>query len=184
MTDAVNEAASVISPVNMNSTVKLMRDLGFSDEADATIESYIRQRSDTPRVFDIDSDSRMGDVDDPTFRRRCLEVFQNSRRELTLQQVADIIMPNQTWHDEIVPTLAAASPAELVALLKQNQGPLLNRLVTGILGATGTEAERQTIRAKMSEALTTIANESSVNKLRVKRWGIDVDLPPGPSAQN
>lgn len=72
ITDAVNEAASVISPVNMNSTVKLMRDLGFNDEADAAIESYIRQRRDTPYAFDIDSDSRMGEVDDPKFRLRCL----------------------------------------------------------------------------------------------------------------
>lgn len=93
-------------------------------------------------------------------------------------------MPNETWHDEIVPTLVAASPAELVALLKQNQGSDLNRLVTGILGAAGTEAERQTIRASMTEALTSIANESSVNKLRVKRWGIDVDRRPEPPAQD
>ncbi|MFM0250624.1 P-loop NTPase fold protein [Paraburkholderia sediminicola] len=180
--DAIDEAAAVISPVNLNSTIKLMRELGFDSEADAAIESYIRQRRATPKVFDIDHQSRMGDVDDSRFRQRCLEELRNSRREFTLQNAADMIIENKEWDDAIPSTFAAASAADMTELLKQNQGPMLNRLVEGIMRQRGTDEENETIRRTMIATLKTIASESAVNKIRVKRWGVELDPEANPQA--
>ncbi|WGS50827.1 KAP family NTPase [Paraburkholderia sp. D15] len=172
--DAIDEAAIVISPVNLNSTVRLMRELGYNDEADAAIESYIQQRRATPKVFDIDHESRMGNVDDARFRQRCLEELRDSRREFTLQNAAEMIIENEHWDEAIPPTLAAASSAEMIALLKQHQGPMLDRLVEGIMRARGTDEENEAIRQTMISTLKAIGRESTVNELRVKRWGVEL----------
>jgi hypothetical protein len=52
--DAVEVAATVISPLNLNSTVKLLRELGFSAEADDVIEKYIELNAGRTGLFKID----------------------------------------------------------------------------------------------------------------------------------
>ncbi|WP_141723473.1 P-loop NTPase fold protein [Burkholderia sp. A2] len=172
--EAIDEAAVVINPVNLNSTVRLMRELGFDGEADAAIETYIEQRKATPKIFDIDHQSRLGDVDDPRFRERCFEELHRSRRDFTLKMAADMIIENKEWDDAIPSTLAAASPDEMIALLKDYQGPRLNGLVEGILRAHGTPEEMEAVRSTMITAAEVIANESPLNRIRVRRWGFDL----------
>ncbi|MFM0649763.1 hypothetical protein PQR14_36070 [Paraburkholderia bryophila] len=171
---AVHQAAVVISPVNLNSTIKLLRELGFDNQANEIIESYVQQRKGTPAVFDIDHQSRMGEVDDPAFRARCLEMLEKTESLLTLQTAADIIIANETWDDAIVPTLRRATADQLVDLLKANQGAGLYRLVTGILQASAPVEDRAVIWDKMKQALTAIAEDSPINKMRAKRWGVDL----------
>lgn len=172
--EAIDEAAVVINPVNLNSTVRLMRELGFANEADTAIETYIAQRRGTPGLFDIDHQSRLGDVDDQRFRERCLEELHKSREEFTLQNAADMIIENNEWDDAIPTALAAATPDQLVALLKEYQGPMLRRLIEGILRPNGTPQERDQILQTMITAATTISSESPLNRIRVKRWGIEL----------
>ncbi|MFM0618331.1 hypothetical protein PQR37_30215 [Paraburkholderia nemoris] len=178
--DAIDEGAIVIDPVNLNSTVRLMRQLGFDAAADAAIESYIEQRRGTPRIFDIDHQSRLGDVDDERFRQRCFEELRNSRREFTLQAAAEMIIANEEWDEAIPPTLAAASPEEMTMLLKQNQGPMLHRLVEGILRARGTPEENEIVRQTMIASAKIIASESEINNIRVQRWGLRLQEDPDP----
>ncbi|MFM0647262.1 P-loop NTPase fold protein [Paraburkholderia bryophila] len=174
LSDAVKEAAVVISPVNMNATVRLMRQLGQDVEADAAIDEWARQNRTTPSTFDLDHEARFGDIDDEVFEARCREEFAANREQLTLQQAVDIIVENKRWHEAIARTLATASKDELVSLLKQNQGPNLNKIVTGIQQAQGEDGEREAIRRTLGQALVAIGEESSVNRLRVKRWGVNL----------
>lgn len=51
---AVEVAATVISPLNLNSTVKLLRELGFSSEADELIEKYVQLNAGRTGLFKID----------------------------------------------------------------------------------------------------------------------------------
>jgi len=175
LSDAVKEAAVVISTGNMNATARMMRQLGFEGEADIAIDEWIGQNRTTPWVFDLEHEARFGEIDDATFRDRCQAEFLANRRLLSLQRAVDIIVENKEWDEAIIPTLAVASRDEFVALIKQNQGPDLNRVVTAIARVHGTEQENNTIRRTLHEALRTIGEESLVNRLRVKRWGVDLD---------
>ncbi|MCW3587853.1 hypothetical protein K6Y74_30805 [Burkholderia cenocepacia] len=169
---SVAEAARVISPLNLNSTVKLLRELGFDEKADEIIEIYIDRRKDTPRVFDIDHQSRLGDVDDPRLRARCLEAFNSSEDALSLEQAATIIVKNEQWDDRIVPAFVRAQPAQIVDLLMANQGPALQKLVNGILRLPVGLEYREQVSENVTAALTTIGRRSLINRIKVRRWGV------------
>ncbi|KVE82353.1 hypothetical protein WI99_22745 [Burkholderia cepacia] len=171
---AVTEAARVISPVNLNSTVKVLRELGLDEKADEIIEIYIEQRRDTPRVFDIDHHSRLGEVDDPRTRARFLEIFNSSDDALTLQEAADIIVANEHWDDRVVPAFVRAESEQLVELLMANQGENLPKLISGIFNLPVGMEDRERVRANVVGALTVIGQQSPLNRLKVKRWGVHV----------
>jgi hypothetical protein len=173
--EAVEQAATVITPVTINSTVKLVRELGFEGKADEIIEIYIDQRRNTPKLFDIDHESRLGEVDDPNARARFLEIFNDSGDALSLTEAADLIVQNERWDDGIVPAFIHAQPDELIALLKSKQGDDLQRLATGMLQLQMPVEDSESYRAKVILALQTIGRESSLNRIRVRRWGVVVD---------
>lgn len=73
LVDAVKQSAVVISPLNLNSTVRLLREPGFSDHADEVLEMYIEARRGTPEIFHVTRAERMGDIDGPKNRKRFAE---------------------------------------------------------------------------------------------------------------
>lgn len=107
----------------INSTVKLVRELGFENKADEIIEIYIDQRKDTPQLFDVEHQSRLGEVDDQKARARFLDVFNASGNALGLRDAARFIVQNEHWNDGIVPALLHAPPDQLIDLLRESQRP-------------------------------------------------------------
>ncbi|MEN3939614.1 hypothetical protein, partial [Staphylococcus shinii] len=132
LSSAVAQCASVISPLNLNATVKLLRELGFDDRADEALEIYIRSRRDRPEIFDLDHAGRMGDIDDPKTRARFAEEFVAARPSMTLEQAADMIIRNTDWHDGIPVAFGSATVEQLVVLVLSHQGPYLRQLVSGV----------------------------------------------------
>ncbi|AWG32164.1 P-loop NTPase fold protein [Burkholderia cenocepacia] len=171
---SITAAARVISPVNLNSTVKVLRELGLDEKANEIIEIYIEQRKHTPRIFDIDRHSRLGEVDDPQTRARFLEIFNSSDDALPLQEAADIIVANERWDDRIVPAFVRAEPQQLVELLMANQGENLPKLISGILNLPVQLEDRERVRVNVVGALTSIGQQSPLNRLKVKRWGVHI----------
>ena len=178
--NAVRQSATVISTGNMNATARLLRQLGSNAEADSAIEEWIIQNRPTPSVFDLQHAEIFGEIDDPVLRERCVSEFNSNRQLLPLQQAIDLLVENKRWDDAIPATLAAASRDDLVALIKANQGPNLNLVVNAIAQVRGDEQENLAIKRTLQEALTAIAQESPVTRLRVKRWGIDLDAADTP----
>jgi hypothetical protein len=173
--DAVRQAFIVITPRNLNSMVKLLRELGRDSLADEAIEIYIQNRRDTPQLFDIQHQSRLGEIDDAKLHSRFLDVAATTCEQLSLQATAQIVIENDQWDDAVVPAFLRADTERLVDLLKANQGPGLHRLVTGIMRLPCSKDEQEKIHLNMVAALTAIGKESLLNKIRVKRWGVDLD---------
>ncbi|ONT74555.1 hypothetical protein A8E45_14930 [Burkholderia cenocepacia] len=171
---SVTAAARVISPVNLNSTVKVLRELGLDEKADEIIEIYIGKRRDTPRIFDVDHHSRLGEVDDPRTRARFLEIFNNSGDALTLQEAADIIVANEHWDDRVVPAFVRAESEQLVELLMVNQGENLPKLISGMLNLPVGMEDRERVRLNVVGALTVVGRQSPLNRMKVKRWGVHI----------
>lgn len=92
LVNAVTQCAIVISLLNLNSTVRLLRELGFSDRADEALETYIKLRRDKPEIFDLNQAARIGDIDDPKTRARFEEEFSAARPSMTLKEAADMII--------------------------------------------------------------------------------------------
>ncbi|WP_429297935.1 hypothetical protein [Paraburkholderia sp. GAS199] len=176
LSSAVAQCASVISPLNLNATVKLLRELGFDDRADEALEIYIRSRRDRPEIFDLDHAGRMGDIDDPKTRARFAEEFVAARPSMTLEQAADMIIRNTDWHDGIPVAFGSATVEQLVVLLLSHQGPYLRHLVSGVFRMPVPEDEREGIRLKMVAALRVVGRRSVIDRMRVERLGVSMDV--------
>lgn len=175
LVNAVNQSAIVISPLNLNATVRLLRELGFIDRADEVLETYIELRRDEPEIFDLNHAEIMGAIDDPKTRARFEEEFRAARPSMTLEEAADMIIANTDWHDGIPDTFGSATVDQLVNLVLSNQGPHLRHLVTGIFRMPVPAEEREGIRLKMVEALRVVGKRSAVNRMRVERLGVSTD---------
>jgi hypothetical protein len=168
---AVEAAATVISPLNLNSTVKLLRELGFSAEADYAIEKYVELNAGRPGLFKIDDSPWNEGIDDETLKHRFAEVLTQEEGLLDLATAAVVLLEGKHWDDRMQTTLLNASRDDFVALFKDNQGETLPKLIDSLYRASHfSGAETAPISATLTDALDKIASESKLNELRARRW--------------
>lgn len=114
-------------------------------------------------------------MNDPEVVERFAEVIAAQPTTLSLQGAADLLIANKEWSDEIIPTLQKAQPDEFLALLRNNQGPNLRLLISGVFRASrGARADGDSIRRNIEAALVAVEAESPLNAIRAARWrGLD-----------
>lgn len=168
---SVTEAAEVIGPLELDATVRLLRELGFDSYADTIIDEYVERRQSTPRIFDLDRHSRVGNVEDSVLRERFQIAYARSDAALKLGDAAKLVIANEQWDDGIVPAFLAATPDQLIALFEQHQGSHLRNLISGILRLPAQETDLQLLRTNVMEALQILAGRSHLNRVRIRHWG-------------
>ncbi|CAB3775048.1 hypothetical protein [Paraburkholderia humisilvae] len=169
--NAVNVAATVISPLNLNSTVKLLRELGFDNEADALIEKYVELNAGRPGLFRIDESPWCRDVDDETLKRRFAEVLTEEEGALDLASTAMLLIEEKGWSDRMEASLLKASTDDFVALFREHQGDTLRVLIDHLYRAAHMRgAETQSTAGTVTAALDQISKESKLNEIRARRW--------------
>ncbi|QGZ55082.1 P-loop NTPase fold protein [Paraburkholderia acidiphila] len=167
---AVEVAARVISPRNLNSTVKLLRELGFSAEADQVIDKYVELNAGHTGLFRIDASHISRDVDDEKLRQRFAEVIADAEGPLDLATAARLLVEDRNWDDRTVATLANASADDFVALFKESQGEGLHTLIKCLYSAAHYRGPATLpIAVRVTAALDEIAKTSTLNEIRVKR---------------
>ncbi|WP_354681949.1 P-loop NTPase fold protein [Cupriavidus necator] len=168
---AVEVAATVISPLNLNSTVKLLRELGFSAEADEVIEKYVELNAGRTGLFRIDDSRWSKDIDDNTLKQRFAKVITEEEGPLDLATAATLLIEGKRWDDRMQATLLNASADDFVALFRENQGDVMRTLIDFLYRAAHFRgAETAPIAATVTAALDKIAKESKLNEIRAKRW--------------
>jgi len=167
--EAVTTAPTEISPGNMSSTVKLMRELELNDTADQLIDIYIQGHGDDVKKF-MPRHWRIFDANlDSVLEEKMAEVLGQRHVLMTLARAAELILENQRWEDEIGDTFVSATPQDLVKLFHECKGSelpsLLSRLPTLVGGP-----ERDRLIQNLRDAMDIIGAESPLNAIRVRRW--------------
>lgn len=169
-----------ISPLNLNGTVRLFRDLNRNEQADEMIEHYISVRKDEKKLFDLEEYAFADDIDDKAIIDKFREINEETRERKTLRAVLEAIAGKESWGGDDAEVLANAATDEYYNLFKGERGRHLGAWVNTCLKfgrfANASERDKQ-IAAKATEALRRIANESPLNALRVAKFGVKV----GPS---
>lgn len=171
LVDAVVNAVDVISPLELDGTVRLLREIGFDSKADAVIDQYITGRAATPKIFDIDGNSRLGNVEDSRLKERFHNAYITSNASLKLADAANLVIANDEWDDGIASAFMTASAEELVALFEQYQGPNLRPLIAGVARLPVAPVDRPILSDKLMRALQQIAGRSQLNAVRIRHWG-------------
>lgn len=166
-----------ITPLNLNGTVSLFRELGEEGKASEIIDIYIEQRKDETDLFNLKENNFFGDIKDAEIIDKFDKEYKESVILESPKEVLEKIAGKNGWaqSDEVV--LANTTIDEYYDLFKSEEGKNLSSFISICLkfGQFGNASDQQKeIADRATEALKRIGSESEINKRRVKKFGIDV----------
>lgn len=174
--DKFKQNVQFISTRDLNSTVKLFRELGKGDLADELIEFYIENKSDRNTLFNLNNDP-FGDIDDPEIIKRFNEMFLKTKKSKSLKEVLYELASKNGWSTEHEKILSEISPKEYYEFFKSESGENLSLYVEKALQfgriSNASNTHKQ-IAEKATQALKKIASESKLNAKRVQKFGIKI----------
>ena len=176
--ESFKENCKYITPLNLNGTVSLFRELGEEDKATEIIDIYIESRKDETELFNMEENNVFGDIRDQEVIGKFNDIYNKSVTTETAKQVLDRIAGQSGWNssDEVV--LANTPIDDYYHLFKTEVGRHLSSFVTTCLkfGQLGNASDQQKkIANRATEALRRIASESEINKRRVKKFGVNLE---------
>ena len=172
------ENVAFITPLNLNGTVSLLRELNREDLANECIEHYIEHRSSEPKLFDLDDYPFAGDITDSGVKDAFAKVTEETDPNLTLHDVVSRIAGKRGWSRKEIVVMSKASVDDFYELFKSEQGDHLRSYVNACLQfkrISNAGEQEKSISASAEKALKRIAVESDINKARVSSYGVDVD---------
>jgi hypothetical protein len=169
--------AKYITPLNLNGTVQLFRELGEDEKAEELIESFIKARASESEIFNLSGYPLAGEITDKKVRDAFDKAYEGASIRESPKQVLMRLSDSNGWshQDEIV--LAETTVDEYYELFKTESGDHLTEMVNACLrfGRFSNANERQKqIAENAVKALTRIGKESAINALRVRKFGIEL----------
>jgi enoyl-CoA hydratase/carnithine racemase len=173
-----------ITPINLNGTVKLFKDLGRTEQATAMIKQYVDNRLEDRSFFDLDEYPFAGDITDSevreAFKKKC-ERLQETRDLPTM-----LLQLRSGWNDEMLLALSTAPVEKYCRAFKQATGENLRKMLAAAIQfdrIINTSAEAKEISRRAKQALKLIGEESPINARRVARYGVIVTKKPAAVAE-
>lgn len=166
-----------ISPLQLDATVCLLRDLGESGRASDLIAFYLTSNADRPTLFDLDTYPFSSDIRDVELIKKFSEVFNKSRQVTSVAEVLSKIAGKNGWGRSDEEVLATATAEDFYKIFKNTTGRDLGLYVDVCLrfGRFQNATEQQnSIATNAKNALIRIGAEGKINELRVKKLGISV----------
>jgi len=167
-----------ITPINLNGTVRLFRELGEEAKASEIIDYYIKEREQENELFNLEENNFFGDIRDQEIIDKFNDKYKSSIKVESASDVLSRIAGQNGWNlnDEVI--LANTTVDEYYELFKKENGPHLSSYVRTCLkfGQIGNASDQQKeIASRATEALMRIAKESELNKRRVRKFGVEIE---------
>jgi hypothetical protein len=174
-----------ISPLNLNAVVGLLRELNRNEAADELIDFYIAQRGNDKKIFDLSENLRSwGEKPDEELEHKFNLQLATLEETPTIESVFTHLAKQQGWGWSLAQgeVLASATPDDFYKIFKSATGKTLSSYIKaslqyGQLDTVATDRQSE-ITKKAKEALLRIGNESLLNKIRLKRYGIYTEEQP------
>jgi hypothetical protein len=167
--------AKNITPLNLNGTVTLFRELGENEKASELIDFYINLRKEEKRLFNLEENNFFGDIRDAEIIEKFQETYSTTVTTESAEQVLERIAGKNGCNQEDEVILANTAIEEYYRLFKSATGHHLTSYINTCLkfGQFSNSNEQQMqIANRAKEALLRIASESEINCLRVKKYGV------------
>ncbi|MBW6508495.1 MAG: hypothetical protein K0A94_03020 [Desulfuromonadales bacterium] len=176
LSESFRDNARHISPVNLDSSVCLLRYLGKDKLATRIIDLYIEKRKGEKSLFAVEPAVEAEEIRDSEVIEKFRQIHHALREELTLRQICERLHEEGDHSDEEY-QLAQASVSDFIILFKGLCGDDLSRhidlcLSYGRLG--GISDQQRLIAEKATAALQQIGSESRLNASRVRRFGVSL----------
>jgi hypothetical protein len=165
-----------ISPLNLNGTVSLFKDLGRADQARELIRYYIEERKEERDFWDLDNNVFFGDVRDPDVAKAFRDKLESFNVDL---DPVDLLLKiaRDNWSDRDIAALASLPSDEYFRIFKSHTGRELSKIISAALQfdrIVNATAPMREISSKARQALRQIGSESAINARRVEKFGVDI----------
>ncbi len=165
-----------ITPLNLNGTVTLFKELGRTAQAHDLIEQYVENRAEGREFFDLDDYPFGSDVTDPDVRKAFSE--KSAKVEEQKDVPSMLLALKEGWSDEILYELSVTPVHTYLRTFKETTGEKLRKILAGALQfdrIVNASPEMKEISKRAREALKIIGAETRINAQRVSRFGIVMD---------
>ncbi|MGL6392314.1 hypothetical protein ACSZND_23285 [Aeromonas hydrophila] len=178
MYESFKKNCKYITPLNLNGTVTLFRELGEDDKASEIIDLYIENRKNDIETFNMEEINLFGDVNDQELITKFNKIYNQTIVTKTARQVLEDIAEKRGSSKNAEMVLAKTSVDEYYEIFKSEVGRNLSSFVTTCLKfgqfVNATEQQKE-ISRRATEALRKISAESEINKRRVKKFGVSIE---------
>lgn len=169
--EAALHAIAHISSRDLNSTVRLLRELLRDDFADGLIDKFVEANRGKPKTFDLKEHPFGGSIDDTKLRATFEAVHSGLTQLPGLEEAVTFMAKNNGYDPEHLQAMKVASVDEYQSMfLKQHDDVKLSRLISWSLRWADSEYSEITVKAK--EALERIKATSLLNAIRVSKYGV------------
>lgn len=168
LNEAFRRCVATISPLNLNGTVKLLRELEQDTVADELIDFYIEYHGRDHQRFDLDGYPFSNDITDAEVIRKFKAKHEQEYPVPSLRE-AIAAASGTHWSQADGRALNAASEADLLNFLHEEHGENLRRFIQGCQRFGGTPGNDE-FGLKFRRVLEAIAAETPLNGIRIGRY--------------
>ena len=129
LAQSLRQNAAYISPLNLNGTVRLLRELGKEELANELIDTYIEVNKGKPTLFDLDNYPFSGDIDDKEVISKFSMICNEIKEIKTLEDVLQSIAGKNGWGRSDEEVLSTASEDDYYQVFKRQTGEHLGLYV-------------------------------------------------------
>lgn len=168
-----------ISPIDLSGTVTFLKKLGKLELAREIIRRFIQHHSGEPKKFDLESFPFREHVTDPDVVSALNEKFASFKDDRDPR--VTLLGVSNGWSNEDLAFLASVPVDEYYKVLKESDSMSLPKLINSGLQfdrIANASAQMKEISRRMKEALQLIGSESTINALRVRKYGVAPEEPP------
>lgn len=165
------KAISLISINDIDATVGLLRELGEEEKANELIEIYLNDPGNEELAFDLKTSSFVFPINDERLKSRLKEVHDSMLRPKSLREVAVELAGKNGFSTEEMEVLRGSSVDDFYSLFTTSQSKNLPELIQACIQFKN-YANSGDLAINPLEALRKIGNQSKINSLRVKKYGV------------
>ena len=161
-----------ISPMDLNGTVTLFKEVGRSDLAKEIIDYHVEKRADR-KLFDLRTHLPITDPDVVNAFKEKFDSFEEAPKPA---EILVKMAEGNSWNPDDLATVSNMSVDDYYRIFKMKTGEELKLLISFCLQFDRTlnaTSEMKEISKRAREALQLIGKESRINALRVQKYGVD-----------
>lgn len=182
--DSITNNVELLGAGDLNSAVELLREIDKSDIANDLIDTFVSEREENLGVFDLERFPFASSITDEKLKSAFMVKNNEIQRKPTLSETIRKVATSTGWSQIDEEVLAESDPSEYVKIFESENGRHLKDYINSLLRFNGwsdsskSEAERiqrKKIGENVVQALRIIGAKSKINKIRVRRFGINLD---------
>lgn len=161
-----------VTPLNLNGTISVLRQLKKDKLADDLIEYYVEHRKSESEIFNLEDSPFGEEVTDKRIRERFAEVNVVNMDRPSLFDAVTNAREKKGWSREAQQVMTDATVDDIYAAIMADNGAEAGRDFVRACEWLSAVNGNQEFRKKFVEALTRVADSSPLNAARVRRYGV------------